>query len=309
MNFNLEQGVPIRKQLNRFKWYYLMILPILVWYIMFSYVPMFGISIAFFDYNAYQGFAGSQWYGFHWFEYLLDDQLLRIAFVNSLIINLQCLIFSFPMPIILALLLNECRAIKFKRTVQTISYLPHFISWAIVGGLVYSLLSPSSGFVNTVIKALGGEPIYFMGDSRYTRSIIVISGIWKGIGWGSILYLAALTGINQELYEAATLDGANKLQQVWHITLPGISHIISMQLIFYFTGFFDVGFEQTFNLVNPVTYDTGLVISLLVYNKGLKQAQFEFATAVGLLQSIMGMIMLVTANGITRKISEDNSLF
>lgn len=309
MNFNLEQGVPIRKQLNRFKWYYLMILPILAWYIMFSYVPMFGISIAFFDYNAYQGFAGSQWYGFHWFEYLLGDQLLRIAFVNSLIINFLCLVFSFPMPIILALLLNECRAIKFKRTVQTISYLPHFISWAIVGGLVYSLLSPSSGFVNTVIKALGGEPIYFMGDSRYTRTIIVVSGIWKGIGWGSILYLAALTGINQELYEAATLDGANKLQQVWHITLPGISHIISMQLIFYFTGFFDVGFEQTFNLVNPVTYDTGLVISLLVYNKGLKQAQFEFATAVGLLQSIMGMIMLVTANAITRKINEDNSLF
>ena len=309
MNFNLEQGVPIRKQLNRFKWYYLMILPILVWYIMFSYVPMFGISIAFFDYNAYQGFAGSQFVGFRWFEYLLGDQLLRIAFVNSLIINFLCLVFSFPMPIILALLLNECRAIKFKRTVQTISYLPHFISWAIVGGLVYSLLSPSSGFVNTVIKSLGGEPIYFMGDSRYTRGIIVISGIWKGIGWGSILYLAALTGINQELYEAATLDGANKLQQVWHITLPGISHIISMQLIFYFTGFFDVGFEQTFNLVNPVTYDTGLVISLLVYNKGLKQAQFEFATAVGLLQSIMGMIMLVTANAVTRKINEDNSLF
>ncbi len=262
MAFNLEKGVPIGKQLFRWRWYYLMILPILVWYMLFAYLPMFGISIAFFDYNEYLGFSASPWIGLRWFVYILGDQLFLKALANSLIINLLCLIFSFPAPIILALLLNECRSIKFKRTVQTISYLPHFISWAIVGGLVYSLLSPSSGFINQLIKLFGKEPIYFMGDSRYTRGIIVISGIWKGVGWGSILYLAALTGINMELYEAATLDGASKLKQVWHITLPGISHIISMQLIFFMTGFFDVGFEQTFNLVNPVTYDTGLVIRL-----------------------------------------------
>lgn len=286
-----------------------MLLPILVWYACFCYLPMFGISIAFFDYNAYLGFGGSEWIGINWFEYILSDRLFIMALGNSLMINLLSLIFSFPAPILLALLLNECRNIKFKRTVQTISYLPHFISWAIVGGLVYSILSPSSGFINMVIKSLGKEPVYFMGDSRYTRGILIVSGIWKGVGWGSILYLAALTGINMELYEAATLDGANKLQQVWHITLPGISHIISMQLIFFFTGFFDVGFEQTYNLVNPVTYDTGLVISLLVYNKGIKQAQFPFATAVGLMQSVVSLALLVAANTIARKIAPENALF
>ncbi len=309
MDLNLEKGVPVWRQVYKFRWYFLMLLPILVWYACFAYLPMFGISIAFFDYNPYLGFGGSEFIGLHWFEYILGDRLFNMALANSLIINFMSLVFSFPAPILLALLLNECRGIKFKRTVQTISYLPHFISWAIVGGLVYSLLSPSSGFLNKIIKALGSEPIYFMGDSRYTRGIIVISGIWKGVGWGSILYLAALTGINMELYEAATLDGANKLQQVWHITLPGISHIISMQLIFFFTGFFDVGFEQTYNLVNPVTYDTGLVISLLVYNKGIKQAEFPFATAVGFMQSIVSLILLVLANATAKKLAPENALF
>ena len=309
MNLNLEKGVPLRRQLYRFRWYYVLILPILVWYAVFAYAPMFGISIAFLDYNPYKGILESEFIGLHWFEYLTKNRLFWMALKNSLTINLYSLIFAFPMPIILALLLNECRNIKFKRTVQTISYLPHFISWAIVGGLIYSILSPSAGFVNMLIKAGGGDPIYFLGDSRYTRGIYIISGIWKGVGWGSILYLAALTNINPELYEAATLDGAGKLKQVWHITLPGISYIITMQLIFNITGFFDVGFEQAFNIVNPVTYDTGLVMSLYVYNMGIKSAQFSYATAVGLLQSIVGLILLLLANTAARKVAPDGALF
>ena len=309
MNLNLEKGVPLRRQLYRFRWYYVLILPILVWYAVFAYAPMFGISIAFLDYNPYKGILESEFIGLHWFEYLTKNRLFWMALKNSLTINLYSLIFAFPMPIILALLLNECRNIKFKRTVQTISYLPHFISWAIVGGLIYSILSPSAGFVNMLIKAGGGDPIYFLGDSRYTRIIYIVSGIWKGVGWGSILYLAALTNINPELYEAATLDGAGKLKQVWHITLPGISYIITMQLIFNITGFFDVGFEQAFNIVNPVTYDTGLVMSLYVYNMGIKSAQFSYATAVGLLQSIVGLILLLLANTAARKVAPDGALF
>jgi len=309
VNLNLEKGVPIRRQLYRYRWYFVLILPILVWYAVFAYAPMFGISIAFLDYNPYKGIMESKFIGLHWFEYLTKNRLFWMALKNSMMINLYSLLFAFPMPIILALLLNECRSIKFKRTVQTISYLPHFISWAIVGGLIYSILSPSTGFVNWLIKASGGEPIYFLGNSQYTRSIYIISGIWKGVGWGSILYLAALTNINPELYEAATLDGAGKLQQVWHITLPGITYIITMQLIFTFTGFFDVGFEQAFNIVQPVTYDTGLVMSLYVYNMGIKSAQFSYATAVGLLQSIVGLILLLLANAAARKLAPDGALF
>lgn len=309
MDFNLEKGVPIRKQLYRYRWYLLMILPILAWYIIFAYVPMFGISIAFLDYSPVRGIAGSEFIGLHWFRYLMGNRLFWTALRNTLLINLYNLVFSFPMPIILALLLNECRSTRFKRTVQTISYLPHFISWAIVGGLVYSILSPSGGFVNMVIEAMGGSPIYFLGKSQYTRTIYVASGIWKGIGWSSILYLAALTNINPELYEAATLDGAGKLKQVWHVTLPGISFLIVMQLIFTVTAFFDVGFEQAFNIANSVTYDTGLVMSLYVYNMGIKSAQFSYATAVGLLQSIVGLILLLLANGAARKLTPDGALF
>ena len=309
MNFNLEEGKPVGRQVWRYKWYYFMILPIIIWYALFAYGPMFGISIAFFKYNPYKGILGSEFVGFYQFERLMSNRLFWMALRNSLIINLYSLIFAFPAPILLALLLNECRGIKFKRTVQTISYLPHFISWAIIGGLMYTFLSPSSGFINQIIKALGKESIYFMSDASYTRGLFIISGIWKGVGWGSILYLAALTNINMELYEAATLDGAGKLKQVWHITLPGISYIITMNLIFTFTGFFDVGFEQAYNIVNNVTYDTGLVMSLYVFRMGLKEGNFSFATAVGLLQSIVGLILLLLANYTARVVAPDGALF
>ncbi|GHU73702.1 protein LplB [Clostridia bacterium] len=309
MDFNLEKGVPIRRQLWRYRWYYALIIPILAWFVIFAYLPMLGISIAFMDFNPYLGLEGSTFIGMYWFRYLVGNQLFWTALRNSLMINLYNLLCGFCAPIILALLLNECRAVKYKRTVQTISYLPHFISWSIVGGLVYSILSPGTGFINQLIKLMGGTPIYFMGELKYTRGILVASGIWKGVGWGSILYLAALTGINPELYEAATLDGAGKLKQVWHVTLPGISYIITMQLIMNITGFFDVGFEQAYNIVNRATYSTGLVMSLYVFNMGIKSSQFSYATAVGLLQSIVGLILLLMANTATRKLSPEGALF
>lgn len=309
MNLNLEKGKPVWKQIRRYKWYYILLLPIFTWYIIFNYGPMFGIAIAFIDYNPFAGILQSKWVGLHWFEYLFSNRMFFTALKNSLIINAYSLMFAFPAPIILALLLNECRGLLFKRTIQTISYLPHFISWAIIGGLITSILSPSGGFINQILLNAGKDSIYFMAEPRFTRTIIIVSGMWKGIGWGTILYLAALTNVNPELYEAATLDGAGKLKQAWYITLPSISYIIVMQLIFSVTGFIDVGFEQTFNLVTPTTYETGLVTSLYVYNMGIKSAQFSYATAVGLFQSLVGVVLLLGANYIARKVAPDGALF
>jgi putative aldouronate transport system permease protein len=193
--------------------------------------------------------------------------------------------------------------------VQTVSYLPHFISWSITAGLLVTLLSPSTGIVNQILKLLNIESVYFLAEPSYTRSILVISSIWKGIGWGSIMYLAALTGISPELYEAARLDGAGKLRQVWHITLPGMSSIIVMQLIFFVTSFVDVGFEQVYNIVNQATYDTGMVISTFVYTMGIKNGQFSFTTAVGLAQSLVGMVLLFGANTMARRIKADGAIW
>ena len=309
MDINVERGKPLLPQLNKYKVYYLMLLPIIAWYIVFCYAPMGGILVAFENYDPFKGFFKSQWIGFHWFTYLFTSLDFGRALRNTLLINLYSWIFAFPAPIILALLLNECRHVAFKRIVQTVSYLPHFISWAITAGLLVTLLSPSSGIVNQVMKLIGIEPIYFMAESSYTRTIIVASSIWKGVGWGSILYLASLTGINPELYEAARLDGASKWMQVWHITLPGMSNIIVMQLLFMLTSLVDVGFEQAYTIVNKATYETGLVISTYIYNVGVKQGEYSFTTAVGLAQSVVGMLLLIGANAMTRKFKPDGAIW
>lgn len=309
IDFNFEKGVSKWKQIARHKWYYIMIAPIVVWYIIFCYVPMSGIAIAFFDYNPYMGLPGSEFVGFKWFEYLFQNPWVWKAVRNSIILNMLWLVFNYPAPIVLALLFNECRNVAFKRTIQTISYLPHFVSWAIMGGLVYNFLSPSAGFINQIIVALGGEPIYFMAEYQYTRFILTASSIWKGVGWGTILYLAALTGINPELYEAAKLDGASKLKQIWYITLPSISYLITMQLIMFVTGIFDYGMDSVMNLVNEATYETGMVLSYYIYKMGIKSGQFSFATATGLVQSIIGIILMLGANWFARKVAPDGALF
>jgi putative aldouronate transport system permease protein len=309
MDLNFEKGVSIKTQLYKYRFYYILLFPVLLWYIVFSYLPMIGIVVAFEDYNPFKGFFQSKWVGFHWFQYLFSAREFGRVLRNTLLISFYGLFFGFPCPIILALLLNECRSVVFKRVVQTVSYLPHFISWTIVAGFLVTILSPSTGVVNQLLKMAGVEPIYFMAEPQYIRFIIVASGIWKGIGWSSILYIAALAGINPELYESAILDGAGKLKQTFYITLPGISHIIVMNLIFSVTGIFDVGFEQAYNLVNKATYDTGLVVSTYIYSIGVKQFQYSFTTAVGLAQSIVGLFMLLMANKVARKFHPEGAIW
>ena len=297
------------KEILNHRYYYLLLLPAVIYYIIFSYIPMGGIVVAFQDYNVFKGISGSEWVGLRWFNQLFGSSDFFEVLRNTVLISVYTLLLTFPAPIIFALMLNECKGIGFKRIIQTVSYLPHFISWSVVAGLIVTMLSPSVGIVNQVIKALGYEPIYFMAEPDYIRGIMVLSSLWKGLGWATIIYLAALTGIPVELYESVILDGANKLQQTIHITIPGISHIIIMTLIFAISGLFNVGFEQAYNLVIPATFETGQVISTYVYRIGVRNMQYSFSTAVGLAQSIVGMFLLISANKIAKKINPDGAIW
>ncbi len=299
----------LRKEINKHKIYYLLLLIPIIYYIVFHYIPMGGIILAFKDYSFFKGFNKSPWVGFHWFEYLFTAPGFMRSLKNTILISLYTLIFTFPAPVILALMLNECEQLKFKKIVQTVSYLPHFLSWSIITGLIVILLSPSVGIVNKFLELIGMESIYFMAEPKYTRSLFVVSKIWKEMGWGSIIYLAAITGINPEQYEAAMIDGASKLRQAWHITIPGISNLIIMMLVFNSAGLINVGFEQAYNLVISPTYETGQVISTYVYSKGVQEMKYSFGTAVGLAQSLVSISLLAAANTIAKHFSEDGAVW
>lgn len=283
--------------------YIILCVPILI-VLVFRYIPMVGILMAFQNYNIMDGFFASRWVGLKWFERFITSgnffQLMR----NTLLLNFFSLLFGFPAPIILALLLNEVQHKAFKRVTQTISYLPHFLSTVVVVGMLFQLLSPSSGVINRLIVALGGEPIFFMGQPRWFRPIYVVSGIWQSIGWSSIIYLAALTAISSELYEAAIVDGANRWRQTIHITLPGILPTIVVLFIMKIGDIMDVGFEKILLMYSPLTYETADVIDTFVYRRGLGNMDYSYATAVGFLKSVIGFVMIVTANKIARRVGE-----
>jgi putative aldouronate transport system permease protein len=298
----------IKKRLYRDRWLYLFLLIPLAYYIIFKYVPMYGATIAFKDYRIGLGFFGSKWVGLKNFERLFRAPVFYTIFRNTLLLNLYSLVFGFPVPIIIALLLNETNGILFKRAIQSILYLPHFISWVVLGGIFVQILSPSTGVVNLMLKALGITPVYFMVSNFWWPVMFVISGIWQGAGWGSIIYLAAISGIDPQLYEAARIDGAGKLAQIWHITLPGIKSTIAIMLILRLGGMMDVGFEHIYNLMNSAVYGVSDVISTYVYRTGILDNQYSYTTAIGLFQSVISLVLVVAANGITRKLGE-NSLW
>ncbi|RTE10675.1 ABC transporter permease [Paenibacillus whitsoniae] len=294
-----------RHPLLRYWDLYLMVLPALVFLIIFKYVPMYGVIIAFKDYNLIQGVFHSKWVGLQYFRELFTfDEFPRVI-RNTLLISLMKLIVGFPAPIALALLLNELRLEKFKRAVQTVTYLPHFISWVVIGGIAVDLLSPNSGIVNKVIQALGFQPIFFLSDEGLFRWILVFSDTWKEIGWGAIIYLAALLGINEELFQAATVDGAGRLRQIWHISLPGIRSTIVILLLLRIGHVLDAGFEQVLVMYNPTVYDVGDIIDTYVFRVGLGTMQFGLTTAAGLFKSVIGCILLVMANTIARRMGEE----
>ena len=287
-------------------WLHLMILPGLAYFLLFKYVPMYGIVIAFKNYKGagggYAGIASAPWIGLKNFEVFFKSMYCGRVFGNTLYISLLRLIFSFPAPILLALLINEIRKNWFKRTVQTITYMPYFLSWVVVAGLLNTLLSPDMGAVNVLIKMFGGSPVYFLTSKVWFRPILVVSEIWKNIGYGSIVYLAAITGIDQEQYEAARVDGATKMQQIFHITLPEISEIIAIMLILQIGRMFDDNFDQIYNLYSPAVYEVSDVFETYVYRNGIQNSKFSYSAAVGLVKSVLVLVMIVFSNRASKRL-------
>lgn len=293
----------LRARMYKHRWLYLLGIPGMMILILFSYLPMKGLLMAFQNFDPHLGILGSEWVGLKHFEKLFSDPKFYQMLKNTLIISGLSLL-TFPAPIILALLLNEVRCAKFKKSVQTAVYLPHFISWPIIASLTFLLLSKEQGAVNKMITMMGGEAHAFLFDRRWTYPIIVIQSVWKGVGWGSIIYLAAITGIDQQQYEAARIDGANKLQQILNVTLPGIMPTIIVMLVLKMGSIISVDFEQILLLSNAMNRSQTEVFELFIYNNGIASGstQYSYTTAVGMFKSVVNMTLVILTNWIvTRK--------
>lgn len=282
-----------------------MFLPVVVYFVIFKYIPMAGIVIAFKDYKIKYGMFGSEWVGLANFTKAFATPTFARSVTNTLTISGLKLLFGFPAPIILALMLNEVSHVRFKKTVQTITYLPHFLSWVVLAGMFQQLLSPNNGAVNAVLRDVFGvqKSIYFLGDNHYFRGTLVVTDIWKNVGWSSILYLATISGIDQTLYEAATVDGATRWQCTRYITIPSLVSTIVIMLILNVGSIMDAGFDQVFNLYNSAVYKTGDIIDTYVYRYGMGDMKYSLATAVGLFKNVIAFILVVGTNLITRRIS------
>lgn len=289
----------------KYRYLYLLLAPAVVWYIVFRYAPMYGALIAFQEFNPIQGFLKSPWVGLTHFIRLFTgtSSFLRVL-RNTVWISVLRLLFGFPAPIILALVLNEVRSAPYKSVTQTISYLPHFLSWVILAGVFQQFLSPSTGLANGIIKALGGKPIYFIADSRWFVSVLIATGIWQGAGWGSIIYLAAISSIDPQLYEAAVMDGAKRIRQVWSITLPHLMNVVVIVFILNTGHLLDAGFDQVFNFYSPVVYEVADIIDTYVYRVGLVNMSYSFSTAAGLFKNIVGFAMVILTDRAAKKLGQ-----
>ncbi|MGL1890073.1 MAG: ABC transporter permease subunit [Spirochaetaceae bacterium] len=296
------------KQIRRDRALYLLLLPLVLYYIVFHYIPMYGITMAFKDYNIFAGLMASPWVGLENFKLMfLNDEFL-IVLRNTLFLNILGFIIAFPAPIIVALLLNELRSVVFKRTVQGIIFLPHFLSWVIVAGLINILFSPSTGLINSIITMFGGDPIYFMSNKAWWVIIYQFSGVWKDVGWGTIIFLAALSAINPDLYAAAKIDGASRWQRIVHITLPGITSTIIVVMLLSLGSLIAIGFDRPFLLGNPMVMDVSDVISTYVYRVGLLNIDYSYAAAVGLFQSIVNLLFLLFSNWMSVRVKGEGIL-
>ncbi|ULL14957.1 sugar ABC transporter permease [Paenibacillus sp. H1-7] len=283
--------------------YLMMLLPMLLLFL-FHYVPMYGILIAFKKFSPGLGIWNSEWNQFEHFRSLFQDFLFIRALKNTLIISLLKLIVAFPAPIVLALLLNEVKHVLFKKVAQSISYLPHFMSWVILASMVGEVLSPQRGIINHVIHMLGMQPINFLSDKAFFIPTLVATDIWKEVGWGAIIYLAAISSVNPDLYEAADVDGAGRFKKMIHITVPSLVPMIVILFILSLGNILNAGFDQILNLYNPMVYDVADIIDTYVYRKGLEQFQMDYATAVGLFKNVVGVTLILGANAIIRRRSE-----
>ncbi|MBO7743117.1 sugar ABC transporter permease [Paenibacillus sp. MWE-103] len=293
------------KDVVRDRYLYLLLLPGLLLIFVFRYAPMYGIVIAFKDYNIYNGIKGSEWVGFEQFNKLFNSPDFYEILRNTLVISVYKLAAGFSVPIILSLLLNELKNMVFKRITQSIIYLPHFVSWVIFSGILITFLNPVDGLVNYIIKGAGGKPIDFLINVDYFRSILVASDLYKEVGWGTIIYLAAMSGVNPELYEASRMDGANKGRQMWHVTLPAIRPVIIILVILSLANILEAGFQQIFLLYSPLVYDVADIIDTYVYRVGIADANYSYATAAGVFKSLIAMILIVSANKIVKKFGQE----
>jgi len=289
----------------RDKFLYLLALPGLLYFLLFRYGPMWGVLIAFQEFSPYQGFWGSPWVGFEHFARFFSNPDFFLLLRNTLAINFLNLLFFFPLPIVLAVMLNELRNEAYKKLVQSIVYLPHFLSWVIIVGITFLLFSLGDGIVNKLLVAAGFEKFDFLTNKSIFWLMLTAQSIWKDAGWGTILFLAAMAGIDPQLYEASRMDGASRLRQIWHVTLPGIRSVVVILLILRIGHMMDVGFEQVFLMMNGAVAEVADVFDTYVYRLGIRQGQFSFSTAVGLFKSIVGLLMVIAANRLAKRLGED----
>lgn len=295
----------LTRQWIRNRWLYVMLLPGVVYFLVFKYLPMWGVLIAFQDYQPFLGFGGSQWVGLKHFRMFFGDAIFWKLFANTFILAFYNIVFFFPMPILIALLLNEVRVELFKKAVQTFIYIPHFVSWVVVVGIVYMFFTTEGGLVNELLAWLGLEKIQFLASEEWFRTMIILEVIWKETGWGTIIFLAALAGIDPTYYEAAKMDGAGRMRQLWHITLPSIRSTIVILLILRLGSFLDLGFEQIFLMLNAMNREVGEVFDTYVYTSGIQQGRFSYSTAVGLFKSVIGLVLVMSANALAKKFGEE----
>ena len=282
---------------------YLFLLPAVVYILVFNYAPMYGIQLAFKSFVPSEGIWGSPWVGTKWFEMFFKSPRFGNLFWNTIIISFYSLLAGFPMPIILALILNNVKNLGLKKFAQTITYMPHFISIVVLVGMISVFFSPRSGFINTIIQAFGHDPVYFMGEPKYFRHIYVWSGVWQSAGWSSIIYIAALSGVSPELHESAMIDGASKLKRIWHIDLPAILPTTVILLIMNCGSIMNVGFEKVYLMQNPLNTTVSEVISSYTYKVGLIQAEYSYSTAIGLFNNVINFTILIIVNKISDKLT------
>lgn len=295
--------VTLLSQIWRYRQLYLLILPAVIYFLVYSYAPFWGLQIAFKDFQVFRGVLASPWVGFEHFHDVFSSPKFPQVMLNTVLISIYRIVFGFPVPIICALLLNEVRQLWFKRTIQTVTYFPHFLSWVVFAGIIINVLGPT-GALNALLHAVGLPQVNFLTNPSLFRADLVGTGIWKEFGFSTIIYLAALGSIDPQLYEAVMVDGAGKLRQIWHVTLPGLRPVMGVLLVLSIGSLLDAGFDQVFNLYNGAVLQVGDIIDTYVYRIGLLDSQFEFATAVGIFKGVVGLILVVSANYILRKFGQ-----
>jgi putative aldouronate transport system permease protein len=295
----------ILKDIIRDKWIYIFMIPGIVYFILFKYIPMGGVIIAFQKYHPFTGFFGSEWVGWYNFQRLFNDPDFFKLLRNTLMLSVYNLGFGFPAPILLAIMLNEVRRQWFKRSIQTMIYVPHFMSWVVVVSMFYVIFESRGGLLQSFIAGLGYEPFTIMMNKEWFRPMYILQAIWRDSGWGTVIYLAALAGISPELYEAARMDGANRLRQIWHITLPGIRTTIVILLLLRLSDILELSFEHVYLLLNAMNREIGEVFDTYVYRVGLLNGQFSYSTAVGLFKGVVGLALVTVANWLSKKFGEE----